>query len=251
MKKRVLNNKGFAVSAILYTAVTLVILILVLIISILSTVWKSKSLIVDDIKKDVSGIENKKSESLGDVVITASDHKTSGEWHVSDFTLTLSKPMQNGTEVTAPVTYYYGTSANDINTKLDDSKIQISEETAGIDYYVRACRGTSKDICSKVGVYLVKVDKTKPTIEVDGSSTTWASSRTFTITPTSLSGISYYEYYVANSIDIPTENDEIHTFTENSITITELGQYILIRAVNKAGVKGTWNYYNLYVGTGS
>ena len=251
MKKKVLNNKGFAVSTILYTAVTLVVLILVLIISILSTVWKSKSLIVDDIKKDVSGIENKKSESLGDVMITASDHKTSGEWHISDFTLTFSKPMQNGTEVTVPVTYYYGTSTNDINAKLDNSEIRISEETDGMNYYIRACRGTSKDICSKVGVYLVKVDKTEPTTKVEGTSTTWASSRTLTITPTSLSGISYYEYYLADSIDTPTENDEIHTFTENTITITELGQYILIRAVNKAGVKGTWTPYNLYVGNGS
>ena len=74
MKKRVLNNKGFAVSAILYTAVTLVVLVLILIISILSTIWKSKSLIVDDIKKDVSGIENKRTESLGDVIITSSDN---------------------------------------------------------------------------------------------------------------------------------------------------------------------------------
>lgn len=247
MKKKVLNNKGFAVSAILYTAVTLVVLILVLIISILSTVWKSKSLIVDDIKKNVSGIENKKSESLGDVIVTASDNKTSGEWHSSDFTLNFSKPMQNGTELTFPVTYYYGTSVNAINTKLSTNKITINTNTSGVNYYVRACRGTSKDICSKVGVYLVRLDKDNPTITVSGTSTTWSSSRTLTITPTSLSGISYYEYFVADSIDTPTENDEIHTFTENTITITELGQYILIRPVNTAGVKGTWNPYNLYV----
>lgn len=251
MKKKMLNNKGFAVSIILYTAVTLVVLVLILIISILSTVWKSKSLIVDDIKKDVSGIENKRTEALGDIIITASDNKTSGEWHSSNFTLSFSKPMQNGTELTFPVTYYYGTSVNAINTKLDTNSIAINTNTSGVNYYIRACRGTSKDICSKVGVYLVKVDKDKPTINVSGASNTWASSRTLTITPTSLSGIAYYDYYVANSTDIPKENDELHTFTENTITITELGQYVFIRAVTSAGIKGNWNYYNLYVGTGS
>lgn len=247
MKKKVLNNKGFAVSAILYTAVTLVVLVLILIISILSTIWKSKSLIVDDIKKDVSGIENKRTESLGDVIITSSDNKTSGEWHSSSFTLNFSKPMQNGTELTFPVTYYYGTSANAINTKLDNNNITINTNTSGVNYYVRACRGTSKDICSKVGVYLVRLDNDIPTIDVSGTSTTWEPSRTLTISPTSLSGIAYYQYYVADSIDTPTENDEIHTFTENTITVTESGQYIFIRAVNIAGVKGTWNYYDLYV----
>ena len=62
MKKR-LNNKGFAVSLILYTSVTLVIIVLILIVSILSTNWKNKSLIVDNIKKNMSGVEEKKKES--------------------------------------------------------------------------------------------------------------------------------------------------------------------------------------------
>lgn len=249
MKKRFLNNKGFAVSMILYAAVTLVVLILILIISILSTEWKSKSLIVDTIKKEVSGIEDKKSESLGNIIITSSDNKKSGEWHTTNITLNLSKPTQNGTEITAPITYYYGTSSNNVNTKLAGNKISITQNTTATNYYVRACRDSNKYVCSKIGVYLVKMDKDKPTISVSGTSTTWSNSKTLTITPTSLSGISYYEYYVTDSTDTPTSLDEIKTFTENQIIINEKGQYIFIRPINKAGIKGNWNYYNLYVGT--
>ena len=251
MKKRVLNNKGFAVSLVLYTSVTLVVLILILIISILSTGWKSRSLIVDDIKKEVSGVEYKKFQSLGDIIITASDNKTSGQWHTTNIELTFSKPTQNGTEVNFPVTYYYGTSSDSINTKLTNNKISVTDNTDGTNYFVRACRGTTKDVCSKVGVYLVKIDKEPPTITVAGASTTLATSRTLTITPTSLSQIAYYQYYVSNFTDMPSDNDEIKTFSENQVIISDVGTYIFIRPVNKAGVKGSWSRHNLYVGTTS
>lgn len=247
MKKKVLNNKGFAVSMIIYTSVTLVVLILILIVSILSTGFQSKNLIVDDIKEEVSGTLDKKSESLGDIIITTSDSKMSGQWHTADFNLIFSKPAQNGTEVSFPVTYYYGTSVDDVNTVLSGNTLSVTSDTEGTSYFVRACRGSGKDVCSKVGTYLVRMDKLPPTIEVTGASTTWATSRTLNVTFTALSKIAYYEYYVSDFTNTPTELDELKTFTSNQIVINEPGKYIFIRPINGATVKGDWKPYNLYV----
>lgn len=248
MRKKInLNNKGFAVSVILYTAVTLVIIILLLIISILSTSSNNKKILVDDIKESVSGSENRKPESLGEIIITANDNKLSGQWHTTDVILTVNKTEQNGTSESFPVTYYYGTSSTNVNNKLTDNSLTISDNTAGTIYYFRSCRGTGKDICSKVGSYLLRIEKDKPTITVAGTSTTWSSSKTLTITPTTISGVAYYEYYVSDISYSPTENDEINNSIDNTIIINEPGTYIHIRAVNNAGIKGDWNKYDLYV----
>ena len=247
MKKKLLNNRGFAVSVILYTAVTLVALILILVISILSTGWQSKSLIVDNIKEEVSGAIEKKSESLGEIVITASDSKGSGEWHTNDTTLTIS--LADNTTIDFPITYYYGTSSDRITNVLGNNQIILNTNTSGTNYYIMACRGSNKDICSKVGVYLVKLDKNKPTISVSPISCNWTTSKTLTITPTATSGITYYEYYVSDSSNTPNKNDEIIRYDNiaNPLIINEPGLYIHIRAINNANVKGDWNYYNLCV----
>lgn len=243
MKK--INNKGFAASVVLYAAVTLVALILFLILSVLSTSLNNKNLIVDDIKKEVSGSENTKAESLGNVTIIASDNKGSGEWHTTGITLNFSMP----TSVSSPVTYYYGTSTDDITNIVSGDKISISTDTTGITYYIKACRDSNMEVCGTPSAYLVKIDKELPTITVDGTSTTWETSRTLTITPTALSGISYYQYFVTDSTSIPLDTDEINTTSSNTLKITEQGQYIFIRAINNANNKGTWEYYDLYVGT--
>lgn len=250
-RKKRLNNKGFAVSVILYTAVALVVLILLLILSILSTNYSSKLTIVDTIKKEVSGIEKKEAQSLGVIDITASDNKGSGEWHTTNVTLSISKPSQNGVEVSFPIEYYYSTNPNSVNTKLSDNEITITENTAGTTYYVRVCRANSKEYCSKVGSYLLKIDKNDPTFTVSGESEEWAALRTLTLTPTSVSGISYYEYYVTDFTTPPTGTEEIKTFTGNTIIINDPGQYVYIRATNNAGKKGSWTLTNLYVQSNS
>ena len=87
---------------------------------------------------------------------------------------------------------------------------------------------------------------------VGGVSSTWATSRVFSVTgPSSTSGIKNYEYYISSSSSIPS-NDQTatSTFTGNSITISTTSQYVYFRAVNNAGIKGIWTTsQNLYVDT--
>ena len=93
-------------------------------------------------------------------VITASDSKTSGDWHNTNFTLSFS-----GTGYPSGIYYYYGTTEN---PSTRGSSVAISSETSGTTYYVKAC--TSDNNCSDVSNYNVKLDKTAPTINSPFSS---------------------------------------------------------------------------------
>lgn len=244
MKKR-LNNKGFAVSLILYTSVTLVIIVLILIVSILSTNWKNKSLIVDNIKKNMSGVEEKKKESLGSVIVTASDNIASGNWHKDEFTLDLSK--SSNISINFPISYYYGYSLDSINHKVDDDKIYIQDNTKGKIYYIKACRTGHLDVCTDVSQYIVRMDKDNPDFYATGESNTWKQSATFDITATSICGIAYYEYYVSDWDFEPNEDYSLETFTDNTVTLDDTGKFIYIRAVDNLGKKSKWKLYDLYV----
>ena len=52
-----LNNKGFAVSVILYSIVTVIILILLMTVSIYATNIRNKSNQADNIKENISNLE--------------------------------------------------------------------------------------------------------------------------------------------------------------------------------------------------
>ena len=247
MKKYKLNNNGFAVSVILYAAVTLAVLVLFLIVSILSTSLNNKNLIVDDIKKDVSGIVEKENETLGNITITASDSKQSDEWHTGDFKLTFSAPEKRGEAYNFPIIYYYGTNSQAINKKLPGNELEITGNTSGTTYYIKACKSGDNSLCSSISKYIVKTDKTTPIITVTGDSTEWKPSREFKIVPDSVSGIDYYEYYVTDWEFEPTEEDTVKTTTSNTIKISDPGKFVYIRAVNKVNNKSEWKLYNLYV----
>lgn len=247
MKKRGLNNYGFAVSVVLYAAVTLVALILFLIVSILSTSLNNKNLIVDDIKKDISIVADSETETLGNITITSSDSIQSGDWHTGDFTLTFSEPEKSGESYDFPIVYYYGTSPQLINQKLSSNEININSDTAGTTYYIKACKSGNDILCSSVAKYTVKIDKTTPKITVSGSSETWTSSKELKITPESVSGIYYYEYYITDYEFEPTIYDVVQISTSNTITISDPGKFIYIRATNKVNNKSEWQLYNLYV----
>ncbi|MBQ8193024.1 MAG: type II secretion system protein [Bacilli bacterium] len=90
-----------------------------------------------------------------------SDEIGSGNWHNSDFTLSLDSD-NNGT-----VTYYYGTNENNLNLNYN-SPIPISNETVSTTYYAKACIG---NICSDVTSYEVKLDKTGPELNVSARDT--------------------------------------------------------------------------------
>ena len=88
------------------------------------------------------------------------------------------------------------------------------------------------------------------TITVAGESTEWNSSRKLTVTPTSLSGIAYYEYYVTDWDFEPDSNDALTKVSTDTFEVTQTGKYIYIRAINNAGNSSNWFKYNLYVGVG-
>lgn len=247
MKKHILNDRGFAVSVILYAAVTLAVLVLFLIISILSTSLNNKKLIVDDIKKDVSGMIDKETETLGNITISSSDNKLSGEWHTGSFKLTFSMPEKNNENYNFPIVYYYGTSSQSINNKIDGNELEINDNTSGTTYYIKACKTGNNALCTSVAKYVVKTDKTSPKFTVTGDSTSWSSTKTLKLIPESISGIQYYEYYITDWEFEPTDSDITQKSTKNSIVITEPGKYIYIRAINKVDNKSKWQLYNLFV----
>lgn len=248
MKKLKLNNKGFAVSIILYTAVILIVLILFLILSIMATITKNKIDVVDNIKEEVSGNKDKKSSSLGELILTASDNKISGIWHDSNFNIIINEKVT--TEASVPLTYYYGTDSASIDTIVEDNKIAITNDTKDITYYVKGCRDVEKTVCTKTASYLVNLQKAKPDFTITGEGTTPVTAREYTITNiNSLSGIKHFEYYVSDFNIEPSEDDDLLILDSalSKFTITEKGTYIYIRAVSNSNVKSSWKKYNLYV----
>ncbi len=100
--------------------------------------------------------------------ITASDSITSGNWHTANFTLSFSgSSITNGS---GNVTYYYGTSTSSM-TSTGATTGTISTATTSTTYYVKACNSSYTSACSSNASYVVKLDKTGPTIinDYDGS----------------------------------------------------------------------------------
>ena len=87
--------------------------------------------------------------------LTASDGKSSGSWHNSNFTLTAS-------ESGSGVIYYYGSDKYSMTT----TKSSITEETTGDTYYAKACWSFNDEVCSKPVQYLAKLDKTPPKCDI-------------------------------------------------------------------------------------
>lgn len=89
-------------------------------------------------------------------ILTASDGKSSGEWHNANFTLSASG-------VSGSVKYYYGTSPYNINST---SRPSVSSETSGDTHYAKACWSNNSNLCSSSAQYLAKLDKTPPVCTV-------------------------------------------------------------------------------------
>ena len=103
-------------------------------------------------------------------LLIASDGKSSGSWHNSNFTLTASGSGSG-------VTYYYGTSPSSL---YYTSSRSVSSETTGDTYYAKACWSSNPNICSSTVQYLAMLDKTAPTCNITmtkykgtSSSPTW------------------------------------------------------------------------------
>lgn len=235
-----LNNKGFAVSVILYAAIILIVLILFLILSILSTITKNKIQLVDSIKEEASGNVLDKTESLGELTLVPSDGIITGSWHKDTFTI----KVDTSTPKSFPVQFYYGTSEDDINTQVINNETTIDTNTTGTTYYFRACRDVNKTICTKVSSYLVKLDKAKPSLEYR----TGESASTFLVKSSVISKIETFQYYVSISSKNPREDDDIQNVDgrlvnsdgECTITIDEDGKYLYIRGISNSGLVSDW-----------
>lgn len=84
-------------------------------------------------------------------VIAPSDNIVSGAWHTKTYTLNFS-----GSE--SGVTYYYGTSENNMNQTGEKLKVI---ENGNATYYVKACK---ENICSGISTYYSKLDTNKPRV---------------------------------------------------------------------------------------
>jgi len=164
--------------------------------------------------------------------ITANDNIASGLWHSNNVTLTFSS--SSASTSTSGVTYYYGTSSNNITNKGVSVTVSTNSATEnGETYYVKACNEAGT--CSEVATYVLKIDKSSmsaPSITAsDGkASSTWHTSDftlTFKTTSTPVSGITYYYGTSENSL----------TSTGGSVTVNtnvEAKTYY-VKACNGAG----------------
>lgn len=84
--------------------------------------------------------------------IKASDDIKSGEWHGNNFTLQFT-----GNQNVSGVYYEYSTNGH---TYTKASSIELTTNTTGTTYYVRAC--SNAGICGETSSYQVKLDKDTP-----------------------------------------------------------------------------------------
>ena len=95
--------------------------------------------------------------------ITASDGKTQDKWHSQNFTLSFSSK-----NVVSTITYYYGTSKDNLNVSGD--KVSIDATYHNKTIYVKACNIVNS--CSGISSYKVLIDTVKPTIIAKNASVT-------------------------------------------------------------------------------
>lgn len=104
--------------------------------------------------------------------VTASDSKASNTWHSADFTLNFS-----GESNVSGNTYYYGTTTSPSTAGTSTS---VSGNTSGTTYYAKVCSGSG--LCSSNASYIVKIDKTNPTVSYNIGGGTYTTAQTITVT---------------------------------------------------------------------
>lgn len=168
--------------------------------------------------------------------ITASDGKSSGNWHNKSFKLNFSG-VSNGTGIK----YYY---SKDINSSwIQADSLTLSSNTNDVTYYVKACSSELPDICTKVSSYNVKLDLSTPKAPTVKASDSVGSGSThfenFTLKFSGSSSISGVNYYY--SIDGGNEK------VGNSLDVTgaNSGQTVSVRACNGAGTCSSKTEYKI------
>jgi len=160
-------------------------------------------------------------------IITSNDSILSGNWHNKDFVLTFS-----GSTSISNITYYYGTTSNDISTK--GSSYEVNNNTKETTYYVKACNEAS--ICSDIAFYVAKLDKNQPNITIVKNVVNNSNELRATVEPnTSISDYNY-QWYKDDKI--------IEGATNLTYTTSEAGTY-KIKVTTGAGLLAISNQINI------
>ena len=155
--------------------------------------------------------------------ITASDSIGSGSWHKNKYTLTF-----NVSGSSSSVYYYYGIASS--NPSIKGSSVEVSSNTNGTPYYVKACVSDLK--CSAVSSYMAKVDSTSPTapkLSATLGNTTTAYTGSWTKENVKITGSSSDSGSGITKIEYSTDKN---TWKNDWGTLSKSG--------NSASISGTW-----------
>ena len=152
--------------------------------------------------------------------IKSSDGIESGNWHMNNFDLSFEI-----NSYVSPITYYIDSVDNPVTER---DKLSISEETNLSSYYFKTCNEAGT--CSEVEEYIVKLDKTKPVLNLVKSTDAYVKKLNLTGTATdSGSGIVKYKFsedsaYKDSDWTIVDANNLENTISKE---ITKNGKYYL------------------------
>lgn len=175
--------------------------------------------------------------------LVASDSISSGKWHKDDYTLEASGSGSN-------VTYYYGTSANNI---YSTEKPSVSTETSSTTYYAKACRGNNTKKCSGYVTYVAKLDKTPPTCTLSGTKTKdnnkYTSGKwTMSDIKVSLSADDATSGVKSKSMVSPSTGDTVHSyFTTNVSDGSNWEKSVTATCIDNAGNKATSSSFSMKI----
>ncbi|MBE6147626.1 MAG: hypothetical protein E7168_04765, partial [Firmicutes bacterium] len=157
--------------------------------------------------------------------ISATDGKTSGNWHTANVTLNFS-----GSSSTSGVTYYYGTSTSSMTST--GSSVSYSTNTSGVTYYVKACNGAGT--CSGNSSYQIKLDKSTPATPTitasDGKTSGSWHTANVTLNFSGASSTSGITYYYGTSTSSMTSTGSSVSYSTNTSGVT-----YYVKACNGAG----------------
>jgi len=173
-------------------------------------------------------------------------------WTAGNRTFTASAPTS-----ASGIKHYEYFIASDTNTAPTDATaaagtgLTISQTGKFVFFRAVNNAGTKGTWTAALNLYVDKTTAAQLAApRVTGGSTTWAQSRTFTMTaPSSTSGIKMYEYVSSSGNTVPGANPTLSgSSTTTSVVVNKTGKFVFFRAVNNAGVKGAWTaVQNAYV----
>ena len=177
--------------------------------------------------------------------ITASDNIGSGSWHGNDFTLKFS-----GNQNASGVYYEYSTNGY---TYTKAENINITTNTSGTTYYVRAC--SNAGICGEASSYQVKLDKDTPAAPIitasdNKESGSWhAGNYTLSIGGSgTISGTSYQystngiNYTSGNSVTISNDTQGINYYARTCNAVRCSGTTVYTARLDKTAPTLSFNY---------